>query len=89
MVAQASTSEITARASTSGSVAPTSTWETKSSYNYSFPALEIIKLTIECFLYFTLLTRAQFYGFKCTHAFSRDWLRGLALLITRIRVIGC
>ena len=71
------------------SVGPTSTWETKSSYNYSFPALEFIKLTIERFLYFTLLTRAQFYGFKCTHAFSRDRRRGLALLITRIRVIGC
>ena len=89
MVAQASTSEITARVSTSGSVGPTSTWETKSRYNYSFPALETIKLTIERFLYFTLLTRAQFYGFKCTHAFSRDRRRGLALLITQIRVIGC
>ena len=50
MDAQASTSEITARASTSGSVARTSTWETKSSYNYSFPALVFIKLTMERFL---------------------------------------
>ena len=89
MVAQASTSEITARASTSVSVGPTSTWEAKSSYNYSFPAPEIIKHTTERFLYFPLLTRAQFYGFKCTHAFSRDRRRGLALLIMRIRVIGC
>ena len=47
---QASTSQITARASTSVSVGPTSTWETKSSYNYSFPALEFIKLTMEHFL---------------------------------------
>ena len=77
MVAQASTMEITAQASTSGSVGPTSTWETKSSYNYSFPALEFIKLTIERFLYFTLLTRAQFYGFKCRHLFSRDRRLGL------------
>ena len=89
MVAQASTTEITARASTSGSVAPTSTWETKSSSNYSFPALEIIKLTIECFLYFTLLTRAQFYWFKCIHAFSRDRRRGLDQIVTRFRVTGC
>ena len=29
------------------SVGPTSTWETKSSYNYSFPAPEIIKHTTE------------------------------------------
>ena len=38
------------QASTSVSVGPTSTWEAKSSYNYSFPALEFIKLTIEHFL---------------------------------------
>ena len=43
---------------------PTSTWEAKSSYNYSFPAPEIIKHTTERFLYFPLLTRAQFYGSK-------------------------
>ena len=89
MVAQTSTSDITARASTSGSVAPTSTWETKSSSNYSFPALETIKLTIERFLYFTLLTRSQFYEFKCTHAFSRDRCRGLDQIVTRFRVTGC
>ena len=70
-------------------VGPTSTWEAKSSYNYTFPAPEIIKHTTERFLYFPLMTRAQFYGFKCTHAFSRDRRRGLALLITRICVIGC
>ena len=64
-------------------VGPTSTWEAKSSYNYTFPAPEIIKHTTERFLYFPLLTRAQFYGSKCSHAFSRDRRPGLAPAVTR------
>ena len=72
--------------STSASVGPTSTWEAKSSYNYSFPAPEIIKHTTERFLYFPLLTRAQFYGSKCSHAFSRDRRRGLDQIVMCFRV---
>ena len=67
---------------------PTSTWEAKSSYNYSFPAPEIIKHTTERFLYFPLLTRAHFYGSKCSHAFSRDRRPGLAPAVTRKCVTG-
>ena len=70
-------------------VGPTSTWEAKSSYNYTFPAPEIIKHTTERFLYFPLLTRAQFYGSKCSHAFSRDRRPGLAPAVMRKCVTGC
>ena len=81
--------ETQARASTSVSVGPKSTWEAKSSYNYSFLATEIIKHTTEIFLYFPLLTRAQFYGSKCSHAFSRDRRPGLDPSVTRKCVTGC